>query len=259
MTPSWTKPIGTLFLVGMWAGCGTVAKAVDAPTLDGTAWVLSGLPGRALLATATPTLQFAGGRLSGSDGCNRYSGPYTGQGGALRVGSQLASTQMACPPDVTAQSQAYLAALTGARSYRVVDGRLDILAADGRPLATFAAQSQSLAGTVWHATGINNGKGGVASLVRDSSVTMAFADDGRASGSAGCNNYTAGYRSEGASLAFSQAAVTRKLCASPEGVMEQEQQFLHALATVATARIEGDRLELRTASGALALSLARDR
>jgi heat shock protein HslJ len=141
MTRSWTLPAGALFLAGLLAGCGTVARAVDPPTLDGTAWALAGLPGHTLVATATPTLQFAGGRVSGSDGCNRYSGPYTAQGGTLQVGSQLASTQMACPPDITAQSRAYLAALTGARSYRVVDGRLDILAADGQTLATFAAQS----------------------------------------------------------------------------------------------------------------------
>jgi heat shock protein HslJ len=39
--------------------------------------------------------------------------------------------------------------------------------------------------------------------------------------------------------------------------MEQEQQFLKALGTVATARLEGERLELRTATGALAATLAK--
>jgi heat shock protein HslJ len=39
--------------------------------------------------------------------------------------------------------------------------------------------------------------------------------------------------------------------------MEQEQQFLKALETVATARQEADRLELRTADDALAVSLGR--
>jgi heat shock protein HslJ len=240
-------------------GCGIVASAVDAPALDGTAWVLAALPGHATVAAQAPTLRFEAGRVSGSDGCNRYSGPYTARGGALQVGSQLASTRMACPPDVTAQARAYLAALTGARSYRVIDSRLDLLGGDGQPLAMFAAQSQSLAGTSWHATGINNGRGGVAGPVQGTSVTMSFAGDGRARGSAGCNGYTVGYRAEGARLTFSQAAVTREMCAGPEGVMEQEQAFLNALGTVATARFEGDRLELRTGSGALAVSLVRDR
>jgi heat shock protein HslJ len=47
------------------------------------------------------------------------------------------------------------------------------------------------------------------------------------------------------------------MCTKPEGVMEQEQQFLKALETVATARFEGDRLELRTAEGALAITLTK--
>jgi heat shock protein HslJ len=47
------------------------------------------------------------------------------------------------------------------------------------------------------------------------------------------------------------------MCVAPEGVMEQEQQFLKALSTVATARFDGDRLELRTAEGSLAVSLVR--
>jgi heat shock protein HslJ len=39
--------------------------------------------------------------------------------------------------------------------------------------------------------------------------------------------------------------------------MEQEQQFLKALETVATMRMEGDRFELRTADGALAVTLTK--
>jgi len=55
-------------------------------------------------------------------------------------------------------------------------------------LATFAMQSQLLAGSSWRAMGINNGKGGVASLVAGTNVTLVFAADGEASGSAGSNN-----------------------------------------------------------------------
>jgi heat shock protein HslJ len=47
------------------------------------------------------------------------------------------------------------------------------------------------------------------------------------------------------------------MCPQPAGLMEQEQQFLKALQTVATARFEGDRLELRTADGAMAATLAK--
>jgi heat shock protein HslJ len=257
MTVRWPGSVGVFLLAGLLTACGTMASAADAPGLEGSSWVLSGIPGRTLLPASSATLQFAEGRVSGSDGCNRYAGPYQASGGKLVVSSQLAATQMACPPEVMELSRSFVAALTGARSYRIVEGRLELLAADGKVLATFAAQSQSLAGTNWRVTGVNNGKGGVASLRQDTSVTLAFSADGRASGSAGCNNFTAGYRSEASTLAFSQAAATRKMCVQPEGVMEQEQQFLAALGTVSTARIEGDRLELRTAAGALAVSAVR--
>jgi hypothetical protein len=40
--------------------------------------------------------------------------------------------------------------------------------------------------------------------------------------------------------------------------MEQEAAYLAALQTVSTRRIEGDRLELRTATGALAAVFVRD-
>jgi len=53
-----------------------------------------------------------------------------------------------------------------------------------------------------------------------------------------------------------QATATKKTCARPAGVMEQETQYLKALATAATYRMDGDRLELRTADGALAVTLS---
>jgi heat shock protein HslJ len=40
--------------------------------------------------------------------------------------------------------------------------------------------------------------------------------------------------------------------------MAQEQQFLQALAGVATARIEGDRLELRDTTDAIVMTLSRE-
>ena len=123
-------------------------------------------------------------------------------------------------------------------------------------VATFAVQSQTLAGTSWRVTGDNNGKPAVGSALSGTSHTMAFSADGRVSGSAGCNSYAAPYTHSGQPLTIGPGAATRKRYARPERVMEQEQQFPKALETVSTARFEGDRLELRTATGALAASLA---
>ena len=236
--------------------CSSVQRSAEMPSLDGTAWVLSDLPGRTLLPGQPATLQFQAGKAMGSDGCNRYTAPYTSREGALEV-SPGAMTRMACPDDRMQQADAFISALMGAKRYRVGGGKLDLLGSDGAVLATLAKQARDLAGTSWKATGINNGKGGVVSVASGSTVSLTFGTDGRASGSAGCNNFTAGYTVDGSSLRFGPAAATRKMC--PEaGVMEQEAAFLKALESVATARVEADRLELRTADGALAAMFTRE-
>ena len=60
---------------------------------------------------------------------------------------------------------------------------------------------------------------------------------------------------DGAALSVGTAAATRKMCAEPEGIMEQESAFLAALATATTWRLEGERLQLRSENGALAVDL----
>lgn len=77
------------------------------------------------------------------------------------------------------------------------------------------------------------------------------------SGSAGCNQYFADYRMYGPSMSIGTVGATRRFCAEPEELMHQEQLYLDALQTTDTFRLDGDRLELRTANGALAVSFKR--
>jgi heat shock protein HslJ len=233
-----------------------IAGPADTPSLDGTAWILKSLGGRTPAVGATATLQFESGRVQGTDGCNRYSAPVAIQGTNITIGPHAATTNMACLPDIMKQADGFMAALTSAARYRVSGGDLSLLGGDGALLATFAPQPQSLAGSSWQATGINNGKDAVVSVLSGTNVTVTFAKDGKAAGSAGCNNYTSRYQEGGGALTFTAVAATRRICVTP-GVMEQEQSFLKALESVATMRIEGEGLELRTKDGALAVSLQR--
>lgn len=75
-------------------GCG---GAILPPTeLSGTNWTFVSIGGTPV-ATDRPTrLQFDGNRLSGSAGCNRFSGTYVVDGGTLKAGPLMA-TEMACP------------------------------------------------------------------------------------------------------------------------------------------------------------------
>jgi len=244
-------------LAAALGGFAPVTANSETPSLEGSAWVLTALGERTLVGGHPITLRFEDGRLGGSDGCNRYSSRYVSDGAQMSLQPAGAATMMACEPAVMEQARAYAAALTSTRGYRIVDGQLLLIDGDGGTLASFAPQSQAVENTSWHATGINNGKGAVASLVRGTTVTLAFDAGGRASGSSGCNNFTAGYETKGSNLRFTAPVATRRMCAG-EGVMEQEAAFLVALQSVDTMRIEGNRLELRRADGALAISLARD-
>jgi heat shock protein HslJ len=245
--------------VGFFAASGwpTIGASAEPPPLDGTTWILTTLGGRTPPTGAIATARFDGGRVQGTNGCNRYSAPVARHGTQVKISPKAATTNMACPPDIMKLADAFMVALVSARGYRISSQQLDLRGADGAVLATFSAQSQSLAGTSWRATGINNGREAVVSLVEGTSVTMDFATDGRVSGSGGCNNYTSTYTQDGDKVSFTSAAATRRMCIAP-GVMEQEQAFLKALESAATARMEGNDLELRTADGALAVSLVRN-
>lgn len=245
-----------LLLALLLASCVSMPAASDAPPLDGTAWVLSSLAGGAPLSGPTATVSFEGGRAQGSDGCNRFSMPFKTQGSAIEVGARGVSTMMACAPEVMKQAEAFTSALSGAKSHRIVDGQLRLLGANGAVLATLTAQSRSLAGA-WSVTGINNGRQAVVSVAGGTTVTMTFTDDGKVSGSAGCNQYSGRYEAEGSKFRFIAPAATRRMCPGA-GVMEQEQSFLKALEAVTTMRVEGSRLEFRDDKGALQVTANRD-
>ena len=256
MTTSIARSAGLLLAV-LLSGCSLMPSATEVPPLDGTAWVLTALPGRTVAGGHAATLSFGAGRAQGGDGCNRFGVPYTIKGSTIDLSGAGMSTQMACPPDVMKQAEAFMAAMRGARTYRVAEGRLQLLGADGAVLATFAAQSTLLAGTNWKVTGINNGRNALVSTVGGSIVTMAFAADGKVAGSTGCNQYTTRFEADGSKFRFGVPAATRKMCADP-GVMEQEQAFLKALEAVRTMRVEGSRIELRDDQGALQVTAARE-
>lgn len=78
------------------------------------------------------------GRVYGSSGCNRLTGPYTSSGDTLTFGA-LASTRMACMDErVNQQENEFLAALGSTRSYRMSGDTL-ILVGESGPLARLVA------------------------------------------------------------------------------------------------------------------------
>jgi heat shock protein HslJ len=111
----------------------------------------------------------------------------------------------------------------------------------------------------WRAVAIAGPDGAMVAIPAAVRIDLAF--DGsarRASGSAGCNRWTASASSDGGRLAFGPAAASKRMCADPEGVMAVEAAFLGALGNVAQASIDGERLRLSAADGSPVLELVRD-
>ncbi|WP_372794705.1 META domain-containing protein [Pontiella sp.] len=196
-------------------------------------------------------LEISLGGASGSAGANKFFGSVTLDGSKIRI-SATGSTMMMGTPELMAQENRFLQHVQDARMYQIVGEELRLLDGEGRVLLKFKPRVEpALTSNVWNAVGVNNGKGGVASILPGTEITIQFRDDGHVVGSSGCNSFMGTYETEGGSIAFGPLAGTRKTCAVPQGIMEQESAFLQSLENSSHWNIRDDALELRDASGSL--------
>jgi heat shock protein HslJ len=268
--PATSRPSRALGLACRAAACAALAVVVvvsascspdtSAEDLEEVRWRLasrmtSGGESIEALDEAPVTATFDGETVSGSGGCNSYSASYGTDGSTIDIGP-VAATLMACPEPVMAQEQAFFEALELAAEFRVVEGELVLLDEDGEEVLRFdATEPATLAGTYWVATGINDGREAVVSVLEGTEVTAVFDQDGEVSGSTGCNSYTGPFDTDGDALSIGPLAATEVFCEDPEGVMEQEQAFLAAMENVVVYELEDDRLTLRDADGATQVTL----
>lgn len=234
-----------------------VATPAVSPNLAGTSWVLSSLDGNLPAPDTTVTLQFgADGTASGTDGCNQYSTTFTQDGANLTINQPMASTMMACPEPIMNQAAAYTAALATVTGFTASERQL-VLFARTDIVATFVAQASGLADTAWDVISYNNGREAVVSLILGTEISANFGADGELTGNAGCNEYFTSYATSGNTIEIGQIGSTFRLCPEPEGVMQQEQEYLMALQSAATYSFQGDLLEMRTAADQTALVMVR--
>lgn len=119
------RSLALLALGAVLAACAITTREATTD-LPGTSWVLVELDDAEPVADAAPTIAFAeDGTVSGSTGCNTFTGSVTIDGTSLEFGP-LATTRMACAdPAVNEQEQAFLLALESVTSYTIdQDGRL---------------------------------------------------------------------------------------------------------------------------------------
>jgi len=109
--------------------------------------------------------------------------------------------------------------------------------------SVFAPAGDPLDGTSWQLSAY-----GDKAVLPGTSVTIAFAD-GQASGTAGCNGYGGSYEVDGDQISFHELASTLMLCTGPEGIMEQEAEFLGPLNEAGRFELAGGRLQLFRSDG----------
>jgi heat shock protein HslJ len=118
-----------LIVLVLASGCTkpvAVTHEVTTPSvpLTETEWRCSRIGSRILPVEGAPTLMItSNGSASGFAGVNRWSGPCTVDGSAMKFG-MLMMTRMAGSPERMALEQAYVGALAAAKHWSVTDGKL---------------------------------------------------------------------------------------------------------------------------------------
>ncbi len=249
------------------------ASSPAAGSLAGTFWTLALYPDAtgqivSVLPDSRANIEFSGGQVTGNATCNLYNGTYQQVDDSLTI-ALGARTAMACADPLMAQEDAYLAALAQAASQRTTGNKLDILNAEGAVILSFITEAPpalteaapapaettvGLTGTEWQVIEYNTGRDGLVSVMAGTTITVTFGADGHMGGTAGCNGFGAPYTLDGAKLTIDSIFSTMMFCTEPEGILDQEADFLAALARTAAYAIEDDRLTLTAADSSPVLT-----
>ena len=109
---------------------------------------------------------------------------------------------------------------------------------------TEPAPSSGLEDTKWRLESYGE-QGNLQAVLAGTKVTATFdSTKGQAQGSAGCNTYFADYKVNNNKLSILQIANTEMYCLEPEGVMEQEQQYLKALQAAESFQVQDAKLQI---------------
>jgi heat shock protein HslJ len=113
--------------------------------LEGTNWLVEAIDGGSVMEDVQPTVKFGKeGRVSGSTGCNLFSGAFTEENDQIQFGP-LASTRRACPPKVMSQERLFLEAMAAVRSFSVdKNGLLHLTDTEGGELLRLSPVSGSV-------------------------------------------------------------------------------------------------------------------
>lgn len=227
-----------------------VDDAVDLTPLQGTFWYLSMIGDNTIIPGTEITADFVidesgtTGTISGSGGCNGYTGPISEN----FVIGPLATTAKVCAPEVSEQEGGYFDWLTKAYAYDRVGDQLLISTANG--VLTFNStpildQAHELQNKTWYLISYET-----LNAIPGSNPTAVFSADGSTlGGNTGCNEYSGAYNAEqGNLLTISGFSSTQAACVT-EALTQQETTFLRLLPAAVSYAVNGTSLQILTVDG----------
>ena len=226
-------------LAAMLTACAPTGDDTANGGLAFTSWTVISIDGQDTVPEAPPTMTFdPGGTVSGSSGCNQYSGMFHTDGDRIAFG-QIKSTLMGCEGQRGQQEAVFHKALDGAATWRqtetgelVIGGNLGMVARPGiaiaRPVQALPteAPAAALAGTSWILTDLGS-MADFAGLV----PTLQFAADGTVAGFTGCNQFHGSYAAVGGDLKIGPLVTTKMAC---QRGSEVEGKYLEWLSKVSS-------------------------
>ncbi|MET9884722.1 META domain-containing protein [Streptomyces sp. NPDC006430] len=209
--------------------------------------------GKTLTAPAAARVTFSPGEpyaATGNYGCNGFTAEVTPEGAAAVTVKPGPTTTMAC--ENSEFEQAFAALFTGRLT---VERRTDVLTLKTTDGSTLLMSSQPptpdapLTVTEWGVTSLVSG-GTVSSVPAEVAgrATFTIGADGTASGSLGCNRFSARATIEGQKVTFGPLTTTRMACPGPAGELERTLTELFGSGPL-TWKVRGDALTLTAADG----------
>ena len=211
-------------------------------------------------------------RAAGVAACRDYFATYGASEG--RIGfpwmSMVGSSYPSCSDEIRSQEGRFTTDLSRARDYSVDkdagSSRLMIRTSGGKTLTfePLPPAVESITDGNWvlkafvkvHVTESGMRLLRVTNPLQGPEITVSFREGG-VSGSAGCNSYSTQHSIGDAEIAFTSPRVTRRVCATPDGVMQQETRFLNLLPSLTKFHIYGDRLFIYAEDGRAMLFVLR--
>ena len=111
-------------------------------------------------------------------------------------------------------------------------------------VGTDTTPTSGLEDTTWRLESYGE-QGNLQSVLDGTEITATFeSTKGQVRGSAGCNTYFAEYKVNGNKLSIFQMAYTEMACLEPEGILQQEQEYLQTLLAAEDYQVEDVKLQI---------------